>query len=154
MSLMTCIAHCSDAHTTKDRNHADISPYSWSKHRHFLWMVRAGQGTELTAMFALKKVASATIAPACTAGSFSSDAITLWPSLRFALGFLDLEFSLTPPSPKTGPILGRGRRGAFSTFRLCARHVTLVDRSRAATGGRLLKCEQSSKDSRALANNA
>eukprot|EP01046_Picozoa_sp_COSAG06_P085918 COSAG06_NODE_32570_length_503_cov_8.750000_1_plen_88_part_01 len=35
-------------------------------------------------------------------------------------------FLLTPPSPKTRPILGRGRRGAFSAFRLCARHVTLV----------------------------
>jgi hypothetical protein len=58
-------------------------------------------------------------------------------------------------TPFAKNILGRGRRGAFSGFRLCARHGTLVDRSRAATGGRLLKCEQqSSKDSRAVAKTA
>ena len=60
---------------------------------------------------------------------------------------------LTPRSPRTHllcvPDPGPGNSG----FRLCARHVRSADSSRSETGGRLLKCEQSSKDWRALANN-
>ena len=56
-------------------------------------------------------------------------------SIEIFGNYLENVGHLSPTSPKTRPILEWGRRGAFSGFRLCARHVTLLDRSRATTGG-------------------